>query len=142
MAPLGCRARAPLQGLPGWRLAVNRFNMAKLEAPDGRAIKGRIVYADPSPPAAAAAAGATAAAEPAAAADEPEVVRVESVWGSAGLAVGLGFAPVALEVLLWPASAGGGAALAVAAIGGAAGAAEGAPLPGARDLVFVREEGK
>jgi len=129
----GARSRAR-----EWRLAVNRFNMVKLEAPDGRAVKGRLVFA-------ASGNGGNADTFSAAATDadagaDSEVVRVESVWGAAGLAVGLGFAPVALEVVLWPASAAAGAALAVAGVGGSAGEADGAPLPGARDLVFVREE--
>ena len=119
-------AAAAVAAAPAWRLAVNRFNMAMLQAPDGRAVKGRIVFADAPP-----------------SASQTEVVRVESVWGAAGLAVGLGFAPVGVEVLLWPAGgASGGDALAVASVGAAAAAAAGggeAPLPEARDLVFVRE---
>ena len=108
-----------------WRLAFNGFNMARIEAPDGRVVRGRLVFADDAGEGGGGGGGSGG---------DTELVSVESLWGAAGAAIGLGAAPVRLEVLAWPAAGAEGDVVAVAAV-----APRGVELPEARDLVFVRE---
>jgi len=91
----------------GWRLRFNSFNMASVESPDGRAVRGRVVH-DRSAPRDAA---PDAAALPA----TPASFAIEPIWGAPGRAVGLGFSTVRVEVAQWPAGRAPGASVEAAA---------------------------